>query len=276
MFAKLTTILIVGGTSGLGEAFAREFHKLGKKVIITGRRAERLTTLQKELPGLATYQWDVSDIASISKHVRAINDAHSNIDGVFLNSGLMQHFLWADPNTSTDESVAYEVTTNLTAPMVMMRSFVPDLINKAQQGKPVALLATTSGLAYIARALYPVYPGTKAAIHLNLTALRQQLQLLGGEVFKNFNVCEVAPPYVDTDLDANFRERTIALQGGPEKAAKPMSLKQYIDTTVEQLQEVGPDGKMRKETCTGFSELGNRAWRDAFDPIFENMGIAFA
>lgn len=56
MTADITKILIIGATSGLGEAFARRFHSLGKKVIITGRRQDRLSELQKELSGLETIQ----------------------------------------------------------------------------------------------------------------------------------------------------------------------------------------------------------------------------
>lgn len=41
MVANMNTILIIGGTSGLGEGFARRFHGLGKKVIVTGRRQDR-------------------------------------------------------------------------------------------------------------------------------------------------------------------------------------------------------------------------------------------
>ena len=59
MSARISTILIIGGTSGLGEGFARRFHALNKNVIITGRRIDRLESLKKELPSLATYQ--VSD-----------------------------------------------------------------------------------------------------------------------------------------------------------------------------------------------------------------------
>ena len=178
----------------------------------------------------------------------------------------MESFFWADPSMSSTDIVVNEVTVNVTAPMVMLRSFVPDLIAKANDGKAVALLATGSGLGYISLALYPVYPGTKAAIHLNLCALRQQLAFQPEVVKKNFSVTEVAPPYVDdTNLDTRYRARNIEIQGGPDKAAKPMPLKQYIDTTMAQLQEVGPDGKMRKETATGFSEMGNSAWRGAFD-----------
>lgn len=64
MFAKINTILLIGGTGGIGEGFARRFHAQGKTVIITGRRTERLSALEKELPGLKTYQVCGDDIAS--------------------------------------------------------------------------------------------------------------------------------------------------------------------------------------------------------------------
>ena len=52
----MNCILIIGGTSGIGEAFARRFDAIGKKVIVAGRRAERLDVLAKELQGLETVQ----------------------------------------------------------------------------------------------------------------------------------------------------------------------------------------------------------------------------
>ena len=52
----MKAVLLVGGTSGIGEGFARRFHALGKEVTISGRRADRLYALAKELPGLKTVQ----------------------------------------------------------------------------------------------------------------------------------------------------------------------------------------------------------------------------
>jgi len=56
MVSKMNCILIIGGTSGIGEAFVRRFHDTGKKVVVAGRRAERLNVLADELPGLETVQ----------------------------------------------------------------------------------------------------------------------------------------------------------------------------------------------------------------------------
>ena len=54
MSARINTILILGATRGIGEALARRFHSMGKKVIATGRGQElaKLAQLAQDLPGL--------------------------------------------------------------------------------------------------------------------------------------------------------------------------------------------------------------------------------
>ena len=79
---------------------------------------------------------------------------------------------------------------------------------------------------------------------------------------------ELAPPYVDTGLDAKHREAVKGLQGGEEKALKPMGLEKYLDTAMEGLKR---DGEM--EVTTGFSEMVAGVWRGAFGPVMEGLGI---
>jgi uncharacterized oxidoreductase len=55
------TILITGGTSGIGLAFARQFIKDDNRVIVCGRRAGRLEQIAKELPGIVTKMCDVAN-----------------------------------------------------------------------------------------------------------------------------------------------------------------------------------------------------------------------
>jgi NADP-dependent 3-hydroxy acid dehydrogenase YdfG len=58
MDRRISTVLIIGATSGIGEGYARRFYSMGKKVIITGRRADRLSALKQELTGIETRQVD--------------------------------------------------------------------------------------------------------------------------------------------------------------------------------------------------------------------------
>jgi uncharacterized oxidoreductase len=54
--ASFQTILIIGATSGIGEELARQYHSLGKQVIISGRRTTRLDTLAAQLLGVGVIQ----------------------------------------------------------------------------------------------------------------------------------------------------------------------------------------------------------------------------
>jgi len=58
------------------------------------------------------------------------------------------------------------------------------------------------------------------------------------------------------------------LQGGYEKAVSPMPLKEYMDSAIAGLQK-----EDLKEIAVGFSQMGVDAWRGAFGPILENLGL---
>jgi len=66
MELKNNTILITGGTSGFGLIFARRLLELKNTVIVTGRDPLELASAKENLPGLHTYQSDVSNPEEIS------------------------------------------------------------------------------------------------------------------------------------------------------------------------------------------------------------------
>ncbi|KAL8837242.1 MAG: hypothetical protein Q9170_002615 [Blastenia crenularia] len=258
MSDKFNTILIIGGTSGLGEGLARRFHAEGKKVIVTGRRQERLSALEKEMSGLSTQQMDTEDIASLPKQVADLLVAHPKVDTVMTMAGIQKSFSFQEPKSSSPDSIQSEVTTNVTAPMVLAHLFVPHLLSLK---RPTTFILVSSGLAFVPVPLYPVYCPTKAAMHSFAIALRAQL------ADTSCSIIELVPPYVKTELDVAHRDQAVAAQGGEEKAVKPMPLEPYLDTAMAGFKQGD------REVTTGFSEMGASAWRKTFDPILGHLGI---
>jgi short-subunit dehydrogenase involved in D-alanine esterification of teichoic acids len=198
-------------------------------------------------------------------------EKYPDIDTVILMAGIMKNFSFFDPSTSTDKTVTSEIDTNLTAPIILSRTLIPALSKGAAEGKKRNLIFVTSGLAYIPFGFYPVYCPTKAAIHTFCLTLRQQLNFAPEAIKNNLSICELAPPYVDTDLDVDFREDINKILG--DHAPPPMPLEKYLDQAMQGLSEVG-NGKMKKEVAVpGFSELGVKTWRESFGEVIKGMGV---
>lgn len=215
----------------------------------------------------------MTDLSALSHHTSTLLNTYPDIDAVFINSGIQRHFDWADPNSSSDKLIIDEVTTNVTAPYLSFRAFYPHLHARAASGKPAALLATSSGLAFLpAATTYPVYNATKAAMHSALVTMRGGLKFAPEAVQENLNIVEVAPPRVATDLDVNHKETVTAIVGGPKNDIPAMPLDEYINNTMEGFSKVGEDGKMLKEIGMGFSQMGIDAWRKAYGPMLQGMG----
>lgn len=83
MSSRINTLLIIGATSGIGEAFARRFHGLGKKLIITGRNVEKLKTLAQELPGIATRKVRRNGVCSYELGDRHCADRDENMSPIY-------------------------------------------------------------------------------------------------------------------------------------------------------------------------------------------------
>jgi short-subunit dehydrogenase involved in D-alanine esterification of teichoic acids len=215
---------------------------------------------------------DASDIGSLPRHVDEILKAFPALDTVFLNAGIQTSFNFFDPSSSSDDMITNEVTINLTSPIILTRLFMPHLRSIAQS-TPANLFITTSGLAFISFGFYPVYCPTQAAKHSFAVALRQQIAFESAEVQKNLAVVEIAPPYVDTALDANHRAHVNELRGGSDRLVPPMPLEEYLDKSMEGLMELDEKGRPKKEVGVGIAQRGVDVWRGAFGPMLEGLGI---
>ncbi|KAH8695407.1 hypothetical protein BGW36DRAFT_429287 [Talaromyces proteolyticus] len=271
MTSRMNTILIIGGSSGIGEAFARRFHASGKRVIVTGRRANRLLALTTELPGMESRQWDIADIAGLQTHVSEIIAAYPTLDTVFINAGIQKCFSMLDPSTTSIDSIASEISINLTAPTLLTHLFIPHLMAIASAGKPANLLVTSSSIGYTPLPFYPAYCASKAGVHAMCISLREQLGFAPELVRRNLCLVEVVPPYTDTALDTEHREATIAMQG--ENPVVPMPLKEYIDQAYKSLNELNEHDRLKKEVAVGFGQVNVDIWRQSFGKVLEGMGF---
>src|SRR5438105_9564143 len=82
------TILITGGSAGIGLAFALKFLELGNEVIVTGRRLAVLDALKAKHPKLHTIQSDVADPEQIAALAARVRDDFPELDVLMNNAGV--------------------------------------------------------------------------------------------------------------------------------------------------------------------------------------------
>lgn len=195
-------ILITGATSGIGQAFAQEFHKRGNTVIICGRRQERLRALAASHPGMIYHKCDISQEIERRELFEWIRKEHPATNVLINNAGVQYAF---DLQHELDtQKMQNEIQTNLAAPIHLSSLFASFLAQK-EQG---AIINISSGLAFAPIAFMPVYCATKAAIHSFTLSLRHQLRNTSVKVF------EIAPPAVDTELGHDRRTDKSQSHGG--------------------------------------------------------------
>ena len=186
------TILITGGSAGIGLAFARKFLELGNEVIVTGRRQAKLDELKAAHPALHTIQSDVADPAAIAALAAQVTRDFPKLDVLMNNAGLFQMVNLRAPSADL-AGLMQEMDINVGG-TIRMTSALIDLL-KANRG---TIINVSSGLAYAPMAAAPIYSATKAAIHSYSTSLRYQLEEVG------VRVVELSPPTVKTEATADI------------------------------------------------------------------------
>ena len=154
------TALITGATSGFGEATARKFVANGWKVIVTGRRADRLATLVEGLGGPSVAHgasFDIRDEAAMNAALDALPEDFRGVDLLINNAGLALGTAPA-PESRLDDWKTM-IDTNITALVTMTKRMLPTLMER--RGAIINISSTA--------ALYPytggnVYGASKAFV----------------------------------------------------------------------------------------------------------------
>jgi len=193
---KLTgrTILITGGSAGIGLAFALKFLELGNEVIVTGRRQAALDEVKAKHPRLHIIQSDAADTAQIAALAARVKVEFPKLDVLMNNAGILL-YKNLKATTSDLDGLMAEMNINVGGVLRTMSAFVGILT--ANKG---TVINVSSGLAFVPLPPAPIYSATKAAIHSYTQSLRFQLEETGVEVI------ELMPPAVKTDLTAALSE----------------------------------------------------------------------
>lgn len=185
------TILITGGSSGIGLSMAQKLLALNNKVIITGRDKNKLTAIQQKMPGLYIYAGDLAWNDGIHDLVEHIRQQHPELNILINNAGVQFNYTFLSEPDLTDK-IDYEILSNLAAPIKLTAQLIPTLLTN----RAAAIINISSALWLAPKKSAAVYCATKAGIHSYTKALRFQLE---GTPLKVF---EIIPPLVDTPMTA--------------------------------------------------------------------------
>jgi short-subunit dehydrogenase involved in D-alanine esterification of teichoic acids len=144
---KLTgrTILITGGSAGIGLAFALKFVELGNEVIVTGRRQELLDDVRAKHPKLHTIQSDVADPAQVVALAKQVKAAFPKLDVLMNNAGIMLHKNLKVPSTDLEGLMA-EVNINVAGAIRMNSAFINIL--RANKGTIINVSSASHSFLY--------------------------------------------------------------------------------------------------------------------------------
>jgi short-subunit dehydrogenase involved in D-alanine esterification of teichoic acids len=185
------TILITGGSSGIGLALLKKFYGLDNKIIITARDIQKLREVQKLYPDIDIFQCDLTKPDDLDTCIDFIKQKHQNLN-VLINNAAVQYNYDFISETDPIRKIDYEISANFTATVKLCALLLPVLLKNE---KP-AIVNVSSGLALSPKKSAPVYCGTKAAVHTFTKALRYQMEATPLKVF------EIIPPLVDTAMTA--------------------------------------------------------------------------
>lgn len=199
------TVLVTGATSGFGAATARRFHAAGSKVILTGRREDRLAEMKTSLGSerVHTLKLDVRQREAVAEAFASLPPMFADLDVLVNNAGLALGLESAQEANLDDWDTM--VDTNVKGLMYCTRAALPGMCER-NRGHIVNLGSVAGNYPYPGG---NAYGATKAFVHqfsLNLRA-----DLLGYDV----RVTDIEPGLAHTEFSK------VRFKGDAEMGEKP-------------------------------------------------------
>jgi len=243
------TVLITGGSSGIGLGMAEAFHNRGSTVVLCGRDKQRLAATAERLPGVIALTCDLADKQQRSEFAAEVLGRFPALDILVNNAGIQRYvdLRKGYPELTCGED---EITVNFVAVVELTALFIEHLLTRPS----AAVVNISSGLGFRPMLSTPIYSATKAALHTYSLVLREQLKAT------SVRVVEIVPPMVDTNLNKEGRDAT----GGRYRG---ISLAEYMPTVVQGLEDDVDTifhgearGLLSEPRCESEISLLNRGW----------------
>lgn len=186
---KKKTILITGATSGIGKATAELFAKRGERLILCGRRQERLEQLKEKFKGEThLLNFDVRNRKAVFDAIDSLPNAWKQID-ILINNAGNAHGLDTVDTANLDDWDAM-IDGNVKGVMYVTKAILPQMVER--KAGQIINLGSIAGIE-----VYPkgnVYCASKFAIDAFTQGLRIDLNPY------NIRVCAVHPGLVETEF----------------------------------------------------------------------------
>ncbi|MFB4317830.1 SDR family NAD(P)-dependent oxidoreductase [Actinomadura sp. 21ATH] len=180
------TVLITGGTSGMGLATAHRLTDEGAQVIVTGRTRARVDAAVRDLgPNASGAVADTADLGAVSALMDTVRDRHGHLDSLFANAGTGT-FLPFERITEPDFD--HGVDVNFKGVFFTVQKALPLLVDGG------SIVINASWTLHRGNSVLTLYSATKAAAH-NLART-----LAAGLAPRGIRVNSVSPGYIDTPM----------------------------------------------------------------------------
>lgn len=183
------TVLITGGSAGIGFEIAKTLSEKGNKVIITGRNAERLNEAVARLSNVTGIVCDVTNDKEVNQLTKRLHSDFPDLNLVINNAG--KAYVHTLTSGKAFDKAGDEMLTNYLSVIRINEKLLPILSVQ----KEAAIVNVSSIVAFVPNNIAATYGASKAALHSYSQSLRIILAKSG-----NVKVFELMPPLVNTDF----------------------------------------------------------------------------
>jgi uncharacterized oxidoreductase len=184
------TVLITGGSAGIGLEIARLLAEKGNKVIITGRDEARLKSALSKLPDVIGFACDVTKEGDVDKLIDTLKKDFPTLNIVINNAG-KANLSKLTESSDIFQKAGEEILTNYLSVLRINEKLLTLLSSQTES----AIVNVSSVVALVPNHGMATYAATKAALHSYTQSLRIALAKS-----TRIKVFELMPPLVNTDF----------------------------------------------------------------------------